>query len=135
MISLATAKFLLFVALCLGPQYGDSNHTIQITDNRSYIVWTENPQGWTIAQKSYASYDWPVNGTFLSTQDLNQFSKENRQLVREISKHDWRQNSLLHLANGDIAEKRGNQVFYTINAGGYNQQVFTIQTLQNGRPF
>ncbi len=138
MISLSTAKFLLFIALCLGPKYGDSNHTIEIVSKNAYVVWTENPDGWTVTQKNFASYDWPVNGTSVSTDDLNHFSKSNAHMVREISKHHWDygHDSILYFQSGDVVEKQGsNKVFYTINAGSYNQQIFTIRTLSNGKPF
>ncbi len=137
MISLSTAKFLLFIALCLGPQYGDNNHTIEIVSKNSYVVWTENPDGWTVVQKGFASDDWPVNGTSLSTADLNDFSKKYADRVRVISDHRWAygHHSTLYFSNGDTVEKQGsNKVFYTVDAGAPNQQVFTIQTMANGRP-
>jgi hypothetical protein len=137
MISLSTAKFLLFIALCLGPQYGDTNHTIEIVSKNSYVVWTGNPDGWTVVQKGQTADDWPTGGTSLTTEDLNQFSKSYADRVRAISNHRWAygHHSALYFSNGDIVEKQGsNKVFYTVNAGSYNQQIFTIQTMANGKP-
>ena len=134
MISLSTAKLLLFVALCLGPKYGDNNHTIEIVNRNSYIVWTQNSTGWTISQKGLSSDDWP-QGTTVSTQELNEFSKQTGPIASDVSSHNWSgKDSILHLQNGDVVEKHGDKAFYTINAGSYNQQVFTILTMQNGRP-
>jgi len=138
MISLSTAKFLLFIALCLGPKYGDTNHTIEITTKTAYIVWTQDADGWTVMQKGQAVEDWPGTGTTVSTKELNEFNRKYSGMVRAISQHDWKDghHSTLYFESGDIVQKQGvNRVFYTVNAGGYNQQIYTIQTMVNGKPY
>ena len=34
-----------------------------------------------------------------------------------------------------IVEKQGNKIFYTTNAGAPNQEIYTILTIKDGRPF
>jgi hypothetical protein len=140
MISLTTAKFLLFLALCLGPKDGNSNQTIEITSKNSYIVWTQGTDGWTVVQKGLAGDDWPSNGTLVSTADLNNFRDKHHDYVpdvRAVKGHDWpaKGDSKIYLEDGNLVEKQGyNKVFYTIEPGGYNQRVFVIQAMQDGKP-
>ena len=136
MTSLTTAKLLLFIALFLGPKYGDNNHTIEIVSRTSYSVWTQNSDGWSLTQVGTPNDAWPTTGTNISTADLNQFGRENAEMVRAIKAHDWKgsDDSKLYFPNGDVVEKQGTKAFYTINAGASNQQIFTIMTMENGRP-
>jgi len=135
MISLTTAKLLLFIALCLGPKCSDNNHTIEIVSKNSYIVWTETSGGWTLDQKGMASDTWPATEIYLTTDQINQFGKTNKEKIHVIAHHNWDHNSTLYFEDGDVLQKQGsNKVFYTINAGGYNQQIFTIQTVKDGNP-
>ena len=137
MISLTTAKLLLFVALCIGPKDKDlpSAHVIQVTSNNSYCVWTEKPGAWNLTGKVEASHDWPAGGDDISTHDLNSLTPKDRAIVQAIAHHNWSHDDVLVLANGDRVEKQGNTVFYTLNSGGANQQVYTLVTLQNGMPY
>ena len=134
MISLPTAKLLLFVALCLGPKYTDSNHTVLITSTPDNCIWTQEPHGWNLAEKHLPTPGWTATGLDVSTSDLNDFGAKNRPLVHAILHHDWSHDSILVLANGDREEKQGTKVFYIVNAGAANEKVYTILTMENGFP-
>jgi len=136
MISLTTAKLFLIIALFLGPKYEDTNHVIQITSTASpgNAVWTQKAQGWNLDEKPFPTHDWPANGTDFSTQDLNTYDAANKPILRAIFHHNWKQDGVLYLDNGDRIEKLGAKILYTVNAGAYNQQTYTIFTMENDVP-
>ena len=49
MISLSTAKLLLFIALIVGPKCGGADHSIEIVNKTSYCVWTQEATVWSLA--------------------------------------------------------------------------------------
>lgn len=133
MISLTTAKLLLLIGLCLGPVSHSGNHTIQITGKNYYGLWTQNATGWTLVEKTSASGDWAANGDAISTEDLQHIGPPNNPFVRAIVTHDWKHDSLLRFEQ-DVVQKQGTAAFLIMNAGQPNQQVFTVLTLENGKP-
>ena len=130
MISLSTAKLLLFIAVLLGPKGGD---TIQITNQNAYCVWTQESSNWTLTDLGAMNAHWPENGTNISAADLRQTHNGDFKIAREITAHNWTRDSVLYLANGDKVEKQGNKIFYTTNPGGANQQIYTILTVADGK--
>jgi len=138
MISLSTAKLFLFIALLVGPKFAGSDHSIEIVNKNSYCVWTQDATGWTLTQLGQTTNHWPENGTNISDREFararNNADNADFVVASEVTRHNWNasQNSNLHLSNGDIIEKKGNQVFYTTNAGAPNQDIYTILTIKNG---
>ena len=136
MISLSTAKVLLFIALLAGPKCAGSGHSVEIVNNNSYCVWTQNTTGWTLTQLGHVTQHWPENGTNFSPRDVRPTpNNANFVVISEVTHHNWSAspNSKLNLSNGDMVEKRGNQVFYTINPGAPNQEIYTILTMKDGK--
>jgi len=134
MISLTTAKLLLFISLCLGPHHGDMKRSVEITNKNEYCVWSHSSEGWELTQLGRDIDHWPLNGTNVSSQDLvREFAKVNPQTTHAIKSHDWTQDSTLYFENGDKLEKQGNKIFYTLNAGAPNEQVFTILIMEKGK--
>jgi len=132
MISLTTAKLLLFIALCLGPK--DITHSILITSNSGNLVWTQGSHGWNLDEKTISTHDWPANGLDIGTPDLNTFSPGTRPTMRAIAHHNWNRRPVLYLDNGDRVEKHGTKVFYTVRPGNPTQKVYTILYIENGIP-
>jgi hypothetical protein len=133
MISLSTAKLLLFIALLIGPKLGNSDHTIEIVNKSSYCVWTQDGSGWALTQLGQPINHWPLNGTN-SSLDVQQLHNTDFVLAKEISRHNWNaEYAILNMPNGDIVEKQHNKIFYTINAGAANEQIYTIVTIKDGK--
>jgi len=96
MITLANAKFLLFVALCFGPQVGPKHATsVEISNKSEYCVWTRKPEGWELEQLNRISNRWPLNGTTIMEAEYDHYGKVNPQVAQEISHHDWSRSSIL----------------------------------------
>ncbi len=129
---LLTAKLLLFVALTLGPK--GSMHEILITSPNLSYVWTQDANGWNLVEKAIPTHDWPADGLDMSAAELADIGKDNIQSVRNIAHHDWTNDSVLILDNGDRVEKHGTKVFYTFRSGDYNKKTYTILYIENGTP-
>jgi hypothetical protein len=135
MITLANAKFLLFVALCFGPQFISGHKaSVEISSKNEYCTWVKGEQGWALLQLNKITNHWPLNGTNVSEDDYARSGIVNAQTAQEIKHHNWNQNSPLYFPNGDSIERQGNTVYYTVNPGGANEQVFTIQPLSDDKP-
>jgi len=138
MISAATAKFLLFLAIFLGPKDGNNNHTIEIVSKNVYLACQPSGNGWTVLQKHYPSQDWPSNGIFISNTELKNLNGTYAPLSNAVTHQAWPhgEDTKLYFDNGDLVEKQGhNKVFYTIDPGNANQRLFIIRTLDDdGQP-
>jgi len=133
MISLTTAKLLLFISLCLGPHHGDVKRRVEITNENAYCVWSHSSEGWELTQLRRVIDHWPLNGTNVTSEDLvREFAKVNPQTMRAIKSHDWTHDSVMYFENGDKLEKQGSKIFYTLNAGAPNEQVFTLLIMEKG---
>ena len=130
MISLSTAKLFLFIALLLGPKGGD---TIEIVNDKSYCVWEQESNNWKLTELGQTSPKSPFTGTTVTPIYLQKAANKDFQLAHEISSHNWAKDSVLNLPNGDVVEKQGTKIFYTVNAGGANQQIYTILTMADGK--
>ena len=130
MLSISTAKLLLFIAVLLGPKGGD---TIEIVNHNSYCVWTQESSNWTLSDLGSPTVQWSENGATISAADLKGANNGDFRSAREITAHNWNADSVLYLTNGDKVERQGTKIFYTINPGGANQQIYTILTLSDGK--
>ena len=133
MISLNLAKLLLFISLCLGPHHGAMNRTVEISNKNAYCVWTHDSDGWALTQLNTVVNHWPENGSNITENDLKKIGPTNQQIAHQIAAHDWSHDSTLYFENGDVLEKQGNKIFYTLNAGSPNQQIFSIIIMENGK--
>jgi hypothetical protein len=133
MISLNFAKLLLFISLCLGPHYGAMDRTVEISNKNAYCVWTHDSDGWALTQLGTVVNHWPANGSNITENDLKQIGPTNHNIAHQIAAHDWKHDSALYFDNGDVLEKQGNKIFYTLNAGAPNQQIFSIIIMEKGK--
>jgi hypothetical protein len=134
MISLSTAKMLLFIALLIGPKCGNSDHSIEIVNKNSYCVWAQDSTGWSLTQLGRNNQHWPEGGT--SSNFVPQHLRDtDSALASEVTHHNWNAsaNCTLNMPNGDIIEKQGSKIFYTTNAGAPNQEIYTILTIKDGK--
>ena len=123
MMTLPTAKILLFIALNVGPHTAP---VVYATSNSESYVWTSEKTGWTVEAKGFPASDWyrdpsqvqPVIG-IPSSGDVPPY-------LRIVAKHHWNHDSAIAFDNGDRVEKCGDHAFYIINAGGANEKIFTI---------
>ncbi len=134
MISLSTAKMLLFIALLVGPKCGGSDHSIEIVNKTSYCVWTQDAAGWSLTQSGRIIDHWPQNGTSPSAEPQHLHNAD-FVLATEVTHQNWNasEDCTLNMPNGDIVEKQGSKIFYTTNAGASNQEIYTILTIKDGK--
>jgi hypothetical protein len=123
MIVLPTAKILLFIALNLGPQ---NPPVVYATSNSESYVWTPTPTGWTVVAKGFPASDFTRDPSVGLSFTGSPSQSAVPAYLRAISKYSWTNNSAMVFENGDRVEKRGDHVFYIVNAGGPNEKVFTI---------
>ena len=115
MLSLSTAQLLFVVALALAPH---NAQTIYATSSTNNYFWTETTHGWTLKTKGLPSTCWSDGGT--------QPAPQRDADMRTVQQHHWSRERQLFLDNGNRVEEQGDAVFYTIEPGEANQQVFTI---------
>jgi hypothetical protein len=123
MLALQTAKVLLFIALNVGPSHAP---VVYATSQSQGYVWTPTTTGWNLVAKGFPASDFtrdPSKGmTFAGNPPVQSVPP----YLRAISQHDWKHNTAMVFDNGDRVEKHGDHAFYIINAGGANEQDFTI---------
>ncbi len=123
MMTIPTAKALLFIALTVGP----ANPTaIYATSNSESYVWTPSATGWQLDALGFPAPDFTrdpsTDATFSGSPHKSDVPKQ----LRVISEYSWAHNGAVVLENGDRIEKHGDHAFYIINAGGANEKDFTI---------
>jgi len=123
MIVLPTAKILLFIALNLGPH---NPPVIYATSNSENYVWTPTQTGWTVEAKGFPTSDFTRDPFQSVTFTGNPHRDSIPAYLRSISRHNWQHDSAMVFDNGNRVEKHGDHAFYIINAGGANEEVFTI---------
>ena len=123
MLTMSTAKALLFIALTLNPSHPEAIYATSTSE--SYVI-TPSSSGWDVTALGFPSADFPSNPStsaeISSTPTRSDVSPE----LAAISKIDWEGNGVAVLPDGDRIEKHGKNAFYIVNAGAPNQKVFTI---------
>ena len=119
MISMPSAKILLFIGLALGPKGAP---TVYATSNSEAYIWNLQQTGWTVEARGFPASDFTREPEVDTTLPLNHVPD----YLKQISQHDWSHNSVMIFDNGDRVEKDGDHAFYIINAGAPNQKVYTI---------
>jgi hypothetical protein len=128
MISLPTAKILLFIALSLGPK--DAVHQVWISSKSDNIVWTQKAYGWNLVERDTPKHNWPDDGVDFASADLH-LGAESPVKAAAITHHDWNAEPVLFLENGDRIEKRDTKIFYTSNPGAPNEKIFVIKGVEH----
>jgi hypothetical protein len=123
MLVLPTAKILLFIAMNLGPRHAP---VIYATGHSENYVWTPTTTGWTVEAKGFPASDFTRDPSCSVTLQGNPPKDSIPAYLRPISRHDWSHNSVMIFDNGDRVEKCGDHAFYIRDAGGANENVFTI---------
>ncbi len=128
MISLPTAKILLFIALSLGPK--DTVHEVWISSKTDNCVWTQKAYGWNLEEKGTPTHSWPAGGVKVPTTEISKLAEESPTNATAIAHHDWSAEPILFLDNGDRVEKRGTKIFYTSNSGSANEKILLIRPIE-----
>jgi hypothetical protein len=116
MISLTTAKTLLFVALALNP----GSHCIFVTSNSENYSFTEEAgRGWHLATKGLPTSNWQPQGLLENVPPSGHDATV-------IDRYPWGQSSNLQLSDGNRIEKQGTAGFYIVSPGAPNEKDFTI---------
>jgi hypothetical protein len=122
MLSLPTAKVLLFIALNLTPHASK----IYATGGSGGYVFNGTSAGWSVESKGFPSSDFTRDPTQSTSLNGNPPESAVPHYLGAITRHDWSHNTAMIFDNGDRVEKHGDYGFYIINAGGANEQVFTF---------
>jgi hypothetical protein len=123
MITVPTAKVLLFIALTLGP--ANPTAVFCTSHNESYN-WTSQPYGWHVTALGFPASDFSRDPSKAAMFSGSPKKDDVPPYVREVADHDWTHDTVLVLSNGDRVEKKGDHSFYIENAGGANEKDFTI---------
>jgi hypothetical protein len=123
MITLPTAKALLFIALTLGPSHP---RAIYATSNSESYLWTATDNGWTLDALGFPAADRTRNPTMEQSFIGSPTQRSMPDYLHDIANHDWSKDGVAVLSNGNRIEKKGKYLFYIVNAGGANEKDFTI---------
>jgi hypothetical protein len=123
MISVTTAKVLLFIGLTLGP--ANPTAVFCTSHNESYN-WTPEPYGWRSNALGFPASDFSRDPSKIAMFAGSPHKGDVPPYIGEIADHDWSQDSVVILSNGDRVEKKGDHAYYIVNPGAPNEKDFTI---------
>jgi hypothetical protein len=123
MITATTAKILLFIALTLGPP---NPTAVFVTSHNESYNWASQPDGWRLKVLGFPASDFSRDPSKTVIFSGSPQKSDVPAVIGEIANHDWSQDSLVVLSNGDRIEKRGDHAYYIVNPGSPNEKDFTI---------
>jgi len=128
MITVTTAKVLLFIGLTLGPAHPAS---VFCTSNSESYNWTPTPSGWHLTGLGFPPGDFTRDPSKSDNFSGSPTKDDVPSNVAEITNHDWSHDTVVVLSDGSRVEKKGDYAFYIVNAGGPNEKDFTISYKTN----